>query len=68
MLKQKTKNGASVMAAQLVVSPISPAMAPAGDAQHAAGQLLRTIFECLLDILGRCYVSVGLISYKSVSY
>jgi exocyst complex component 4 len=67
MLKQKTKNGASVMAAQLVVSPISPAMAPAGDAQRAAGQLLRTIFECLLDILGS-YVSVGLISYKSVSY
>jgi len=66
MLKQKTKNGASVMAAQLVVSPISPAMAPAGDAQRAAGQLLRSIFECLLDILGTCYVSVSLISYKSV--
>jgi len=66
MLKQKTKNGASVMAAQLVVSPISPAMAPAGDAQRAAGQLLRSIFECLLDILGRCYVSVSLISYKSL--
>lgn len=54
MLKQKTKSGASVMAAQLVVSPISPAMAPTGDAQRAATQLLKSIFECLVEILGRC--------------
>ena len=68
MLKQKTKSGASVMAAQLVVSPISPAMAPTGDAQRAATQLLKSIFECLVEILGRCEVSVSLVSYKPVSY
>lgn len=67
-LKQNTKNGASVMSAQLVVSPISPAMAPTGDAQRAASQLLRSIFECLLDILGRCYVSFSLISYKNLFF
>jgi exocyst complex component 4 len=54
MFTQKTKSGASVMAAQLVVSPISPTMAPTGDAQRAATQLLRSIFECLVEILGRC--------------
>ncbi|KAG2578127.1 hypothetical protein PVAP13_6NG187000 [Panicum virgatum] len=67
MLKQKTKNGASVMAAQLVVSPISPAMAPAGDAQRAAGQLLRSIFECLLDILENHIIVGDLLEEKSTS-
>lgn len=52
--KQKTKNGALAVATQLVASPISPAMAPTGDAQRAASQLLGSIFECLVDILGKC--------------
>ncbi|CAL5002758.1 unnamed protein product [Urochloa decumbens] len=67
MLKQKTKNGASVMAAQLVVSPISPAMAPTGDAQRAASQLLRSIFECLLDILENHVIVGDLLEEKSTS-
>jgi hypothetical protein len=50
--KQKTKNGALEVATQLVSSPISPAMAPTGDAQRSASQLLGSIFECLVDILG----------------
>uniref|UniRef100_A0A0D9WFC0 Exocyst complex component Sec8 n=1 Tax=Leersia perrieri TaxID=77586 RepID=A0A0D9WFC0_9ORYZ len=65
LLKQKTKNGASLMASQLVVSPISPAMAPTGDAQHAASQLLSAIFECLVDILEN-HITVGeLLEQKS---
>ncbi|KAF8675574.1 hypothetical protein HU200_047643 [Digitaria exilis] len=67
MLKQKTKNGASVMSAQLVVSPISPAMAPTGDAQRAASQLLRSIFECLLDILENHIIVGDLLEQKSTS-
>ncbi|CAO2201371.1 unnamed protein product [Urochloa humidicola] len=67
MLKQKTKNGASVTAAQLVVSPISPAMAPTGDAQRAASQLLRSIFECLLDILENHVIVGDLLEEKSTS-
>uniref|UniRef100_A0A0E0IA46 Exocyst complex component Sec8 n=1 Tax=Oryza nivara TaxID=4536 RepID=A0A0E0IA46_ORYNI len=65
LLKQKTKNGASLMASQLVVSPISPAMAPTGDAQCAASQLLSAIFECLVDILEN-HITVGeLLEQKS---
>ncbi|CAM0911359.1 unnamed protein product [Alopecurus aequalis] len=56
--KQKTKNGALAMATQLVASPISPAMAPTGDAQCAASQLLGSIFECLVDILEN-HITVG---------
>lgn len=63
--KQKTKNTASVMATQLVASPISPAMAPTGDAQRAASQLLGSIFECLVDILEN-HITVGeLLEQKS---
>lgn len=51
--KQKKKNEASTLATQLVASPISPVMAPTGDAQHAASQLLGSIFECLVGILGK---------------
>ncbi|GJN40169.1 hypothetical protein PR202_gb29348 [Eleusine coracana subsp. coracana] len=57
--KQKAKNGASLLASQLVISPILPAMAPTGDSQCAVSQLLGSIFECLLDILGR-YCFLGL--------
>ncbi|KAJ1258183.1 hypothetical protein BS78_10G055500 [Paspalum vaginatum] len=67
MLKQKTKDGASLMAAQLIVSPISPAMAPTGDAQRAASQLLRSIFECLVDILDNHIVVGELLEQKSTS-
>uniref|UniRef100_A0A0E0LTL8 Exocyst complex component Sec8 n=1 Tax=Oryza punctata TaxID=4537 RepID=A0A0E0LTL8_ORYPU len=65
LLKQKMKNGATLMASQLVVSPISPAMAPTGDAQCAASQLLSAIFECLVDILEN-HITVGeLLEQKS---
>ncbi|KAL6842466.1 hypothetical protein ACP4OV_027701 [Aristida adscensionis] len=66
-LKQKTKNGASVMAAQLIISPISPAMAPSGDAQRAASQLLGSIFECLVDILENHIIVGELLEQKSSS-
>ncbi|KAL6593296.1 hypothetical protein ACP70R_049049 [Stipagrostis hirtigluma subsp. patula] len=65
LLKQKTKNGASIMAGQLVVSPISPAMAPTGDAQRAASQLLGSIFECLVDILENHIIVGELLEQKS---
>jgi exocyst complex component 4 len=64
--KQKMKNSASLLAPQLVVSPISPAMAPTGGSQRAASQLLGSIFECLVHILGRCHTSVSLIFYISL--
>ncbi|KAL5229599.1 hypothetical protein ABZP36_028375 [Zizania latifolia] len=65
LFKQKTKNGVSLMASQLVVSPISRAMAPSGDAQCAASQLLDAIFECLTDILEN-HITVGeLLEQKS---
>ncbi|XP_062191822.1 exocyst complex component SEC8-like isoform X1 [Phragmites australis] len=67
LLKQKTKNGASLMAAQLVVSPILPAMAPTGDAQRAASQLLGSIFECLVDILENHIIVGELLEQKSSS-
>lgn len=67
VLKQKTKDAASLMAAQLVVSPISPAMAPTGDAQRAASQLLRSIFECLIDILDNHIIVGELLEQKSTS-
>ncbi|WVZ82361.1 hypothetical protein U9M48_029628 [Paspalum notatum var. saurae] len=67
MLRQKTKDAASLMAAQLVVSPISPAMAPTGEAQRAASQLLRSIFECLIDILDNHIVVGELLEQKSTS-
>ncbi|XP_047075512.1 exocyst complex component SEC8 isoform X2 [Lolium rigidum] len=63
--KQKTKNGALAVATQLVCSPISPAMAPTGDAQQAASKLLGSIFECLVDILEN-HITVGeLLEQKS---
>jgi exocyst complex component 4 len=63
--KHKTKNGALAVATQLVSSPISPAMAPTGDAQWAASQLLGSIFECLVDILEN-HITVGeLLEQKS---
>ncbi|KAM0905384.1 hypothetical protein ACQ4PT_017410 [Festuca glaucescens] len=63
--KQKTKNGALAVATQLVCSPISPAMAPTGDAQWAASKLLGSIFECLVDILEN-HITVGeLLEQKS---
>lgn len=63
--KQKKKNEASTLATQLVASPISPAMAPTGDAQHAASQLLGSIFECLVGILEN-HITVGeLLEQKS---
>lgn len=65
MLRQKTKSGASVMTAQLVVSPISPAMAPTGDAQRAAAQLLKSIFECLGEILENHIIVGELLEQKS---
>ncbi|ONM60844.1 Exocyst complex component SEC8 [Zea mays] len=67
MFTQKTKSGASVMAAQLVVSPISPTMAPTGDAQRAATQLLRSIFECLVEILENHIIVGELLEQKSTS-
>uniref|UniRef100_N1R0S2 Exocyst complex component Sec8 n=1 Tax=Aegilops tauschii TaxID=37682 RepID=N1R0S2_AEGTA len=63
--KQKKKNEASTLATQLVASPISPVMAPTGDAQHAASQLLGSIFECLVGILEN-HITVGeLLEQKS---
>ncbi|XP_062195955.1 exocyst complex component SEC8-like isoform X3 [Phragmites australis] len=67
LFQQKTKNSASLMAAQLVVSPISPAMAPTGDAQLAASQLLGSIFECLVDILENHIIVGELLEQKSSS-
>ncbi|TVU06661.1 hypothetical protein EJB05_49885 [Eragrostis curvula] len=65
--KQKAKNGASLLASQLVVSPISPAMAPTGDSQRAASQLLGAIFECLVDILENHIIVGELLEQKASS-
>ncbi|KAK3121490.1 hypothetical protein QOZ80_8BG0654430 [Eleusine coracana subsp. coracana] len=65
--KQKAKNGASLLASQLVISPILPAMAPTGDSQCAVSQLLGSIFECLLDILENHIIVGELLEQKASS-
>lgn len=52
LLKQKRQNGMSLAGTLLAVSPVSPVMAPTGQAQVAAKELLDSILESVVRIFG----------------
>lgn len=53
--KQRRQNGISLAGTLLVVSPVSPVMAPVGKAQAAARELLDSILDTVVRIFGeRC--------------
>lgn len=52
-MKPKGISGSSCIVAQLSVSPVSSAMAPSGMTQSAAGELLSSILDSVIHILGK---------------
>jgi len=52
-MKPKGISGSSCLVAQLSVSPVSSAMAPSGMTQSAAGELLSSILDSVIHILGK---------------
>lgn len=63
--KQKRRNGISVSATLLSVSPVSPVMAPAGKAQAAAKELLDSILDTVVRIFENHVVVGELLESKS---
>lgn len=51
-LKKKGKSGKSFIGTQMAVSPVSPAMTPMGTAQSAARELLGSVLDSIVQILG----------------
>ncbi|KAJ0979864.1 hypothetical protein J5N97_015338 [Dioscorea zingiberensis] len=64
-MKTKGISGASFVAAQLSVSPVSSAMAPSGMAQSAAGELLSSILDSVIRILENHVIVGELLESKS---
>lgn len=54
--KQKRQNGISLVGTLSAVSPVSPVMAPAGKAQAAAKELLDSILDSGVRILGETLI------------
>lgn len=65
MLKQKIKNGTTLLGTQLVVGPVSPTMTPIGAAQSAASELLSSILDSTIRILENHVVVGELLESKS---
>lgn len=58
ILKQKVKNGTTLLGIQLVAGPVSPTMTPIGTAQSAASDLLSYVLDAITRILEN-HVVVG---------
>ncbi|XP_020700999.1 exocyst complex component SEC8 isoform X1 [Dendrobium catenatum] len=65
IVKQKVKNGTTLLGTQLVAGPVSPTMTPVGTAQSAASELLSSIFDSITRILENHVVVGELLDSKS---
>lgn len=65
VMKQKGKNGTSYPGTQLTVSPVSPALTPLGTAQSAANELLSSVLDAIIRILGNHVIVGDLLESKS---
>ncbi|KAJ4834639.1 exocyst subunit [Turnera subulata] len=63
--KQKRQNGISLAVTLLAVSPVSPVMAPTGNAQAAAKELLNSILDTVVRIFENHVVIGELLELKS---
>lgn len=65
ILKQKVKNGTTLLGTQLVAGPVFPTMTPVGTAQSAASELLSYVFDSITRILENHVVVGELLESKS---
>lgn len=63
--KQKRTNGVLLAGTVFAVSPVSPVMAPSGEAQTAAKELLESILDCIIRILENHVIVGELMESKS---
>lgn len=66
LLKHKSKNGSSLNGTQQIVSPISPLMTPTGQAQHAASELLASVLNSIIHILGELSLAMHFVGISVV--
>jgi hypothetical protein len=68
LLKHKDKNGSSLNGTQQIVSPISSLMTPTGQAQHAASELLASVLDSIIHILGELSLAIYFCIFWNMMY